>query len=134
MQEMAVKGDLDYAELVKHLREKETKVRYWRTQLIEAELIEPRKGHRNKWLFSPADVSAFDSLKEMLADEDMTVTSAIRLIKDDLTPEEALQRYRKATREVEVLQKKVLDLRRDPWWLSLANWFKSNWNRILGRK
>jgi len=132
MQDMAVQSDIDYAALCKHLKEKETKVRYWRVQLIEAELIEPRKGHRNKWIFSPNDVTVFETLKEMLDDEEMTVTSAIRLLQDDVTPEEALQRYRKATREVEVLQKKVLDLRRPPWWEQIGSFFKKFWQRIWG--
>jgi len=123
---------MKFSELQKKLKEKDTEqVRYWDKLLKQHELISPTKiGNRHE--YSSEDLEAFEQLRDFLAEGADSATAAIRLMKDDLTPAEALERYKKSQREINVLQKKVLDLRRPPWWEQIGGFFKKFWQKIWG--
>lgn len=123
---------MKFAELCKELEEPANRVQHWRAELKRFELIEPKKSG-NKDIYRPEDVEQFRKIKDYLNDGAESVTEAIDFIRGNITPHEALERHKIITRQLEATQKKVLDLRRDPWWKSLMNRIRSGINRLLGR-
>jgi ABC-type dipeptide/oligopeptide/nickel transport system permease component len=60
----------------------------------------------------------------------VTVTQAVRLMANNANPEELYAQYKQAQRQIEVLQKKVLQLRK-PVWKRLVDWLKSLLSGVL---
>lgn len=121
-----------FKEVVKDLGVGYEKARYWVKSLEKEGLVEPEYGAGNKMYLPQSQVEHLFKVKEIV-ETDQKVTTAIRLIQQDLTPEEAINRHDALTNQLEAAQKKVLDLRRDPWWVSIKNWFKTKWSKLLGR-
>lgn len=124
---------MDYNELVAKVRVPETRLRNWRTALLKASLINPRRGLHNKYFFSEDDVDQFLRLKELLENGANTVPEAIRMMEQNITPAEALAKYAQAQRQIALLQKKVLELRK-PFWRRIVDWFKGLFARGLSRQ
>lgn len=117
-------------EIAQKLGEKYTTVRYWNQLLMDAELVAPKKGMGNSYVFNEEDFEKFRQMKEFLHNGAHTTFEAIRMMKESVTPAEALERYKHAQRQIEVLQKKVLQLRK-PFWKRLAEWFKKLFSEVL---
>ena len=124
---------LSFSELCKELNEPENKIIYWKAILKKHGLIDPHKGLGNKDIFTAQDVQAFRRLQEHLGSGAKTATEAIRLIQDNVRPEEALVRYKNAQREIAILQKKVLQLRK-PLWKRLVAWIRGVLSGVLSPK
>lgn len=124
---------LSYSDLVTKLKIKETKVRYWKGLLVKAELIDPKKGLGNKALFSEDDLEQFLKLQEFMGDGVTAAPQAIRMMQDKITPDAAIEKYQQAQRQIEVLQRKVLQLRK-PFWDRITGWFKGVWKAVLYRQ
>jgi hypothetical protein len=99
--------------------------------LLRAGLINPQRGIRDKFLFSDEDVKQFLKLKELL--ENGSVPEAIRMMQQNITPGEALSKYMQAQRQIEVLQRKILQLRK-PFWKRILDWFRGLFARGLSRQ
>ena len=112
---------MDFKQLCAELRENTNKVRYWDLVLKKHELIYPQKA-LNKDIYSTEDVAKFKTLQEYLKDRATTATEAVNLMKNNVTPNEALQQFQRAQRQIEVLQQKVVALRK-PFWTRLKDWF-----------
>jgi hypothetical protein len=124
---------MDYKELVKVVGVSETRLRNWRTALLRAGLINPQRGIRDKFLFSDEDVKQFLKLKELLENGAKSVPEAIRMMQQNITPGEALSKYMQAQRQIEVLQRKILQLRK-PFWKRILDWFRGLFARGLSRQ
>lgn len=128
---MGSQGNLSYKELVEILGEPETKVRYWKDVLSKVQLIEPVKGFGGRLEYSQSDLDRFETLCDYMKDGANTVTEAIRLMKGNITPKDAIELYEKAQQKFEmaqtqiaVLNKKVVELRHSNWLFKLVDWFK----------
>jgi len=124
---------MDYKELVKVVGVSETRLRNWRTALLRAGLINPQRGLRDKFLFSDEDVKQFLKLKELLENGAKSVPEAIRMMQQNITPGEALSKYMQAQRQIEILQRKILQLRK-PFWKRILDWFRGLFARGLSRQ
>lgn len=114
---------MNFSELSKHFDVKYEKLRYWDKVLKKHGLIAPKetgRGHE----YSEADLEQFKRLESYLKNGAKTVTEALRLMKGGMTPSEALEQYRHAQRQIEILQKKVLQLRK-PLWKRLVDWLRN---------
>lgn len=121
---------MDFRAVCAILKEKPGRVAYWRDVLKQHGLIEPKKGVGNKDIYREEDVQQMLRLKQLLNDGVPTVTEAIRLMKDGLTPHEAYSLYQQAQRQITLLQKKVLQLRK-PFWKRIVDWFKGLFTKRL---
>jgi len=120
-----------FTELCKELKEPANRVQHWRAELKRHELIEPKKSG-NKDVYRPEDVEQFKKIQEYLSDGAESVSEAIDFIKGNITPYEALQRHEMLTNQLSATQKKVLDLKRPPWWEQIGDFFKKFWQKIWG--
>lgn len=120
---------MNFRELSKHFDVEYEKLRYWDKVLKKHGLIAPKDtgiGHD----YSETDLEQFKTLEMYLKNGAKTVTEALRLMKGDMTPGEAMEKYRHAQRQIEVLHKKVLQLRK-PIWKRLIDWLKSIFSVVL---
>lgn len=127
---------MDFKQLCAELREGETKVQYWRNTLKRFGLIDPKKGVGNKDIYSDSDVEMFKKLQSYLKDGVLTATDACRMIANNITPEMApdlKSQLDRANRQIAVLQRKVLELRR-PLWKRVMDWFRGLFTRGLSRQ
>lgn len=122
---------MTFKELCAHLREDSQKVRYWANTLLKKELIEP-KDTGSGYEYSEVDIEVFEQIQAHLENGAKTLTEAIRFYEKSITPSEALDRHEALTNQLKAAQRKVLDLRRDPWWKTLSNWIKTRWSMLFG--
>ncbi|MBI1729347.1 hypothetical protein HYR53_01835 [Candidatus Acetothermia bacterium] len=118
---------MNFKGLCTQLGEDTEKVRYWSRLLKQAELIDP-KNKGTRYEFSDGDLNQFRKLKEYLSDGAQTATEALRLMKKNLSPAEAIERLEVVNRQLEQTQKKLLQLREDPWYLKVVTWFRGKLN------
>jgi len=102
----------------------EQRVHYLHRLLLKEDLIEPKRGLGNKWIFSEEDFKQFQRLQDLLNNGANTTGEAIRIMKNNVTPAEAIERYQQSQRQIEVLQQKVIQLRRG-WWYRLWDWIRA---------
>jgi DNA-binding transcriptional MerR regulator len=121
---------VDMKQLCNELNETEGHVKYWKALLEKQGLISPKKGLGNKNIFSQPEVEQFKRLKAFMNNGAVTVTQAVRLMANNANPEELYAQYKQAQRQIEVLQKKVLQLRK-PVWKRLVDWLKSLLSGVL---
>ena len=103
---------------------------------MKHQLIAPKQGLGNKMIFSEDDCKQFEKIKEFLAGGATSVPEAIRLMKGNLRPQEALDLYEKAQEKFQVAQtqimilnKKVVELRRSGSWFNrIVDWFKDKFS------
>lgn len=108
----------------------ENKGIYWKSLLKKVDLIHPKKGLSNKDIYSEDDLETFRKLQAFMEDGATSATEAVRLLQDNVTPEEALRRYRTSQRELEVTRKKLLALRK-PFWERVKGWLGRTASRLL---
>ena len=108
----------------------ENKGIYWKSLLKKADLIHPKKGLGNKDIYSEDDLKTFKQLQEYMEDGATSATEAVRLLKDNVSPEEALRRYRTSQRELEVTRNKLLALRQ-PFWERVKGWLGSAASKLM---
>jgi DNA-binding transcriptional MerR regulator len=123
---------MEFRDLCKQFNVEEPKIRYWDKMLKKHELISPKDtgtGHD----YSEKDLKQFRTLESFLNNGAKTVTEAIRLMKNNISPEEAYRQYQQAQSQIAVLQKKVLQLRR-PLWTRFFAWLKGLVIVLLPRK
>jgi len=118
-------------DLCQELNETENKLRYWLQLLRKHDLVDRKRAFKHD--YTDQEVYYFTQIKEHLEDGAETAPEAIRLINAQLTPGQALSKYQQAQRQIEVLQKKVLQLRK-PFWERITGWFKGIWNAVMGRQ
>ena len=116
-------------EVSKAIGVSESKVRNWWQYLKKNQLISPKQGLGNRLDFDDNDINIFEQIKNNLDDGARSVPEAIRLIKRDLTPSEAIQKFEVAQQEVHNLQKKLLQIRKGFAW-TLIDWFQGVLDRI----
>lgn len=102
----------------------ENKGIYWKSLLKKADLIHPQKGLGNKDIYSEEDLNTFRKLQAYMEDGATSATEAVRLLQQNVSPEEALRRYQTAQRDLEVTRKKLLALRK-PFWERVRGWMGS---------
>ena len=117
-------------EIMVTLGEDEGTVRYWLSLLLKNELINPKRGNGNKWVFSEDDTKQFEKFKQLLCNGAKTTTEAIHLMKSNVTPVEALHQFQRAQRDIQVLQQKVVALRK-PFWERVLEWFGAFISKVL---
>ena len=116
-------------ELAKRLGINENQAKYWSQLLIKEELIEPQDtGIR--YIYSEEDVKQFETLQEYLQSGARTVAEGVRLMIDDVSPEEALRRYKMSQRQLEVTQSKLLALRK-PFWERVKGWLGTAASKLM---
>ena len=123
-----------FKEIVEKTKEKHTTVRYWQNLLTDAELIEPVKGYRNKLEFSQEDLAQFLKLQELMDKGCNTFKEAIHLMRENVSPVEALEAHRRSQQEIAQLQKKVLALRKPTIWEKISKWFGSIFRKKVNGK
>lgn len=119
-----------FKDICNELRIDENKGIYWKSLLKKADLIHPKKGLGNKDIYSEDDLETFRKLQEYMEDGATSATEAVRLLKDNVSPEEALRRYRTSQRELEVTQKKLLALRK-PFWERMKGWLGNAASKLM---
>jgi len=125
--------NMKFHELISELDETENRVRHWLAFLRKAELVNER-GRRLKNEFTDEEVACFRKIKTYLAEGVETVPEAIRLIKDSITPSDALERAIMLNRQVDQLQKKVIALRKPSIWEKMTQWFGSLFRKKVTRE
>lgn len=118
-----------FRDICDELRIDENKGIYWKSLLKKAELIHPKKGLGNKDIYSEEDLDTFRSLQEYMEDGATSATEAVRLLQQNVSPEEALRRYQTAQRDLEVTRKKLLALRK-PFWERVRDWMGGAVSRL----
>jgi predicted transcriptional regulator len=123
------KQKMDFRQLCEELGEDRQRVRYWAQLLVKEGLIKPpKRGIRQ--IFSQPEVETFRQIKQYLAEGADSTVEAIRLMKNNINPSDAIKRYEQAQRHIELLQKKVLQLRK-PFWKRLVDWVKGLLSGVL---
>ena len=120
---------MNFKELSGQFSVEDAKLRYWDKILKKQGLIVPKEtgtGHD----YSDSDVEQFKTLESHLKNGATTVTEAIRLMRGGMTPGEAMEKYLQSQRQIELLQKKVLQLRK-PLWKKLVNWVRQLFSGVL---
>lgn len=121
---------VDVRQVARDLGVEERKILYWRRVLLKHALISPSIVGSNKHEFSEKDVAQFKLLKDFLENGAQTATEAARLMAQSARPEELYAQYKTAQRQIEVLQKKVLQLRK-PLWKRLIDWVRGLLSGVL---
>lgn len=124
---------MDVSKVANDLKVEEKKVLYWRRILQKHDLIDPRIVGSNKHDYSEMDLEMFRTLKKFLDRGAQTATEAARLIAQKASPEELQRRLASANREIEILQRKVVQLRR-PFFQRVKQWVSNVWTALLNRE
>ena len=121
---------MDIYQLADHLDVDLKKVIYWRKVMKEKGLLD--KGTRGiKERFGEHEINLFERVKEYTG-QGMLVTEAIRLIKNDITPADAYTFYEKSQRQIEILQRKIVELRKHRQWHErLLDWMKGIFKGLI---
>jgi DNA-binding transcriptional MerR regulator len=113
------------------------KALYWRASLKKKGLLDYGiKGLKDR--YSKEELSLFYKIKDF-TDQGLTVNQAISMIKDNVTPKDyettlvaQKKQLEQANRQIELLQRKVIQLRK-PFWTRIKSWFGGVWAALLGK-
>ena len=119
---------MTFRELCTRLQEKPYRVRYWSVLLTKEGLVgEPKHGIPYK--YSDAEIVYFEKIAHFLQEGVASAPEAIRLVQNNITPGEALDRYQQSQTEIALLQKKVLQLRKPFWW-TVKSWLTTMFSKF----
>lgn len=122
---------MTFKELCTTLNEKETRVKHWLYCLRRAGLVAERE-RKLKNQFTEEEVDYFRKIHQFLEDGCESVPEAIRLMKENTTPKEALEAHKRSQQHIEQLQskvsaqrKKLAVIQKESWWNKVTQWFSN---------
>jgi len=119
---------MKFKQLCAELEVPENRGKHWLYCLRRADLI-PERGRKLKNEFSEHEAEYFFKIRKLLAGGCESVPEAIRIMRENPTPEEALDAYRRGQIEQAALAKKIKELRAELALYRQNNW----WGRIKRR-
>lgn len=109
-------------DLCRELNEPEQRIRYWLVEMEKAELITPQRRSTSK-LYSADDLEKLRQLQAQVR-EGLTAPEVTRLMLERATPSEWKRAAVRASRQIAILQKKLLQIRQ-PWYVRAMSFLRS---------